>query len=459
MVLRDGGEVLSARLGLLELERVQDLFEILVLDRVLGWGGNRHGHGHRCGEGCRLLAEVDVAGLDVLEAVEEEVDALGVTVANLAVDAVLANANTSPLVVLVDRREDRLVVVVDGGVGALLDVLLDVDPVDATRHVAEALLDPARVVANAGEGLEQLLVEAVRLTLEVAEVKVAGAAEQRELTLVVRVENLEAGRLGHFVTSRAERVAERTVASPEAAHDLLEAVEVGHEGRRDVVGADRHVDEPAVVEGADVVDKRALEDLEVNLRVLEDELVGVADVELVGERRCREVTRLAVDAAEAVVEELPNRLVADPVVVVGVEGTVGRETPVVAVEVRTDKRATEVLVSGDAALFVIGEDKWASASLGQLVRLGVAEAEERVVVLAKDGPDSFFDGGAELERLVCVDRVVRGGDDHVGPLVVEHTAVLSGKVVAYSLEALGRERVDVGGDVRHGRERFDGVRR
>jgi hypothetical protein len=37
--------------------------------------------------------------------------------------------------------------------------------------------------------------------------------------------------------------------------------------------------------------------------------------------------------------------------------------------------------------------------------------------------------------------------------------VLGGKVVAYSLETLGRERVDVGGDVRHGRERFDGVRR
>ena len=202
-----------------------------------------------------------------------------------------------------------------------------------------------------------------------------------------------------------------------------------------------------------MVDKRPLEDLEVNLGVLEDELVGVADVELVGERRCREVTRLAVDAAEAVVEELPNGLVANPMIVVGVEGTVGREAPVVAVEVRADKRATEVLVRSDAPF-----DR-ASASLGQLVRLGVAEAEERAVVLAEDGADGFFDGGAELERLVGVDRVVRGGDDHVGPLVVEHTAVLGGKVVAYSLEALGRERVDVGGDVRHGRERFDVIRR
>jgi hypothetical protein len=37
--------------------------------------------------------------------------------------------------------------------------------------------------------------------------------------------------------------------------------------------------------------------------------------------------------------------------------------------------------------------------------------------------------------------------------------VLGDKVVTYSLEALGRERVDVGGDVRHGRERFDVIRK
>ncbi len=451
VVLRNVGEVLGARLDLLVLECGEYLFELLVFDRDSDRDRDRHRDRRSYNRG--LLAEVDVAGLDVLEAVEEEVDALGVVVANLAVDAVLADANTSPLVVLVDCGDDGLIVVVDNGVGALLDVLGDVDLVDATRHVAEALLDPARVVADAGEGLEKLLVEAVCLTLEVAEVQVAGATEQRELTLVVRVENLKARRLGHLVASRAERVAERTVSSPEAAHDLLEALEVGHEGRRDVVGADRHVDEPAVVEGADVVDERPLEDLEVDLGVLEDELVGVADVELVYERRRREMARLAVDAAETLVEQLANGLVADPVVLVGVEGTVCCEAPVVAVEVRTDERATEVLVSSDAPF-----DR-ASSSLGELVRLGVAEAEERAVVLAEDGADGFFDGGAELERLVGVDRVVRGGDDHVGPIVVEHTAVLGDKVVTYSLEALGRERVDVGGDVRHGRERFDVIRR
>lgn len=198
-----------------------------------------------------------------------------------------------------------------------------------------------------------------------------------------------------------------------------------------------------------MVDERPLEDLEVDLRMLEDELVRVADVELVGERRRGEVALLAVDAAEALVEELPDGLLADPVVVVGVQGSVGGETPVVAVEVRADQRATEVLVRGDAPF------NGTLASLGQLVRLGVAEAEERVVVLAEDGADGFLNSGAELGRLVGVDRVVRGGNDHVGPLVVEHAAALAGEVVAYRLEALGRERAQVGDDVRHGRERFE----
>ncbi len=453
MVLRDTGEVLGARLDLLALERLEDLVE----GRVYLLNGNRDCHRDGCGPTLRrVLVEVDVASVDELEAVEEEVDALGVVVANLAVDAILADANASPLVVLVDRREDRLVVVVDDCVGALLYVLVDVDMVDATGHVAERLLDPARVVADAGKSREQLLVGSVRLTFEVAEVQVARATEQRKLTLVFRVENLEARGLSNLVASRTQRVAERTVASLEAGHDLLEAVEVGHEGRRDVVGAERNVDKPAVVEGADVVDERPLEDLEVDLGILENKLVRVADVELVGERRRSEVARLAVDAAEAVVEDLANGPGADPVVLVGIEGAIGGEAPVVAVEVRADQRAAEVLVRSDAPFFVIGEDKWALASLGQLVRLGVAEAEERVVVLAEDGTDGFLDGGAELERLVSIDRVVRGGDDHVGPLVVEHAAALAGEVVAYRLEALGRERAEVGGDVRHGGER--GVR-
>ena len=442
VVLRDLGEVLGARLELLALEGGEDLFEVRVyrLDR----NGHRDRHRSRSNhDSLRVIVEVDVARLDELEAVEEEVDALGVVVANLPIEAILAHVNTLLFVVLVDRRENRLVVVVDDGVSALLNVLGDVDLVHATRHAGERLFDPARVVADAGKSLDQLLVEPVRLTLEVAEVQVARTTEQQELALVGRVEDLEARRLSHLVADRAQRVAERSAAGLEASHDLLEVVEVGHERRRDVVGAERHVDQTAVVEGANVVDKRPLEDLEVDLGVLEDELVRVANVELLGERRRREAARLAVDATEALVEELPNRLLANPVVVVGVQGAIGSKAPVVAVEVRTDQRAAEVLVRGDAPL------KRRLASLGQLVRLGVAEAEERVVVLAEDGANGLFDGRAELERLVGVDRVVRGGNDHVGPLIVEDTATLAGEVVAYRLEALGLERAEVGGDVRH----------
>ncbi len=460
VILRDGGEVLRGRLGLLAVKGGNDLFELGVLGDLL-FSEHRHGrrNWNRHGSNDRLLAEVHIARLDVLEGVEEEVDALGVVVANLAIDAVLADANAGPFVVVVDGCENGQVVVVDSGFRALLDVVLDIDAVYGPSHVAEGLLDPARVVADAGECLEQLLVGPLRLTLEVAEVEVAGPAEQRELTLVVRVENLEARRLGNLVAGGTERVSERAAVRLEASHDLLEAVEVGHERRRDVVGAEGRVDQPAVVEGPDVVDEGPLKHLEVELRVLEDELVGVAGDELVGERRRREATLLAVDAAEALVEELPDGLLADPVVVVGVQGSVGGEAPVVAVEVCADEGTTEVLVRGDAPFFVIGEDKWAGASLGQLVRLGVAEAEEHVVMLAEDGPDGFFDGGAELGRFVGVHRVVRGGDDHVGPLVLENAAALAGEVVAYSLEARSRERADVGGDVRHGRERFESVRR
>lgn len=202
VVIRDAGEVLGARLDLLALQGGEDLFEVVV-DGLHGHGhGDRHRHRPNNDRLC-ILVEVDVASLDELEAVEEEVDALGVVAVDLSVDAILADADSSALVVLVDGREDRLVVVVDDGVGALLHVLLYVDLVDAARHSAERLLDPARVVADAGKGREKLLVGSVRLTLEVAEVQVASAAEQRKLALVFRVENFEARRLGDLVASRA----------------------------------------------------------------------------------------------------------------------------------------------------------------------------------------------------------------------------------------------------------------
>lgn len=256
------------------------------------------------------------------------------------------------------------------------------------------------------------------------------------------MDNLEAGRLGVLVAGRDKYVAKCAVLGFEVAHNFLEVVEVCHERWVDP-SFTMDVDVATVVEGTDVGDERAVEDLEVDFGVLEDELVRAVDIELVGERGVGEVALLVVDAANALVEELPNRLLADPIVVVGIDGTVCGETPVVTVEISTNESATEVLVRCDAAL-----DR-AHTSLGQFVGLGVAEAEEGVVMLAKDCADGFFDGGTELGRFLGEDGVVRRRNDHVGPLVVKHTAVLVGKVVTYNLEALNRERADVGGNAGH----------
>ncbi len=140
VVLRDGGEVLGGRLSLLAVEGGEDLVEFQVFfgdHRYWCWDRGKHRDWNGHGSDDRLFAEVHVAGLDKLEAVEEEVDALGVVVANLAIEAVLADANTSALVVAVNSREDRLVVVVDDGVRVLPDVLGDVNLVDATCYCAE----------------------------------------------------------------------------------------------------------------------------------------------------------------------------------------------------------------------------------------------------------------------------------------------------------------------------------
>ena len=391
-----------------------------------------------------LLVNGHIVGLDKLEAVEEKVDALGVVSANLAVHAILGDANTGPLVVLVERREDRLEVVVDEDVELLLDVLLDVDLVHRLRDRAQGLLDPARVVAKAGKGREELLVAALRLGLEVAEVHVASAAEQRQLALVVRVDDLVAGHLLGAILGQAEGKAE-DVFLEHRRHDLLVAGELAHERRRDVVGRGFDIDVVLVVEGPNVVDKGAIEHLKVELGVLEDELVGVAGVEHLGQGRHCEGCRRAVDLAQALVEELADGLAADPVVVVGVDGAVGSEPPVVAVEVRANQRTAKVLGGDDFAIEVH------LVTNGDLVGLGVAEAEERVVALAKDGTNGLLNGGAKLEGLVGVDGVVAGGDNDVRPVVVEHTAVLGGEVVADVLEVGEGQGVDVVDDVRHGR--------
>ncbi len=439
-VKRNLGEVLEGQEVLFVGDvRRESVFEL----NVIGRGLFDNGLGLDLGLGLFLLVKCHIVGLDKLEAVEEKVDAFGVVTANLAIHAILANANTGPLVVLVECREDRLEVVVDEGVELLLDVLLDVDLVHRLRDVAQGLFDPARVVAKAGEGSEELLVAPLRLTLEVAEVHVASAAEQGELALVVGVEDLEAGHLLGAILGHAEGKAE-DVFLEHRRHDLLVAGEFAHKRWRDVVGRGFDIDVALVVEGPDVVDEGATEHLEVEFGVLEDELVGVAGVEHLGQWGHCEVCRCAVNLAQALVEELADGLVADPVVVVGVDGAVGREPPVVAVEVRANQRTAQVLGGDDVTLEV------ALIGSGELLGLGVAEAEEHVVVLAEDGTDGLLDGGAELEGLFGVDGVVTGGNDDVRPVVVEHTAVLRDEVVADVLETGEGQGTDVVDNVRHG---------
>ena len=116
MLFRNTGEILGTWQDLLPLEIGEHLVEItvLVLDLVV------------------FFTVVDVAGVDELEPVEKEVDTLRVVAVDLAVDTVLSNPNAGAFVVLVKSCDDGAVVVVDEGLGAFLDVLLDVDLVDAT---------------------------------------------------------------------------------------------------------------------------------------------------------------------------------------------------------------------------------------------------------------------------------------------------------------------------------------
>ena len=114
MLFRNTGEILGTWQDFLPLELGEHLVEITVLDLVV------------------FFTVVDVAGVDELEPVEKEVDTLGVVAVDLAVDTVLPNPNAGAFVVLVKSCDDGAVVVVDEGLGAFLDVLLDVDLVDAT---------------------------------------------------------------------------------------------------------------------------------------------------------------------------------------------------------------------------------------------------------------------------------------------------------------------------------------
>ncbi len=339
LVFRSGHDVVQAVDAVhlvLSLDGVGDLVELVLrrhdLRRLL------------------LVFKGHVAGVDVAETVEEEVDALRVVAGQEREHCLRRHAGTGALVVNVECVDDRAEVVVDLEVVVPADVFGRVDHVRLVGNLVEHALDGGDVKAHAGEVAHEVPVETLGLALEVAEVKVARAAEQLHLVGVVGLDDLEAGRLRVGVDSRTQCVAS-TLGLVEVLEELGHVLEVTRQRARQTVGVGPlHVAETLVVEGPDVVDVGPLDHLEVDLGVLEDELVGVILVQLAGERAVGEAGVHAVDLDEALVEELADGARADPVVVVGVDGAVRREAPVVTVEVGADKGAREILGGEDGTV-------------------------------------------------------------------------------------------------------------
>ena len=260
---------------------------------------------------------------------------------------------------------------------------------------------------------------------------------------MVGLDDLEARRLrvGVALSTQRKAGAARAV---EVLAKVAEVVEDTRQRTRQTICVGLlHVAEPLVVEGADVVDVGTRDHLEMDLGVLEDELVGVILVQLAGERAVGEDGVHVVDLEEALVEEVADGALADPVVVVGVDGAVRREAPVVAVEVGADQGAREVLGRGNRAL------DWALVGRGEFLCLGETEALERVSALDENGTYRVGHGSAEVGRLGLGDHV--RSNDHVAAAMVElkHTAVFADEVVLHVGEGGKGQGLDVGGEKRH----------
>ncbi len=345
-----------------------------------------------------------------------------------------------------ERVDDRAQVVVDLEVVVTADVFGRVERVRLVGNLVEEALDSGGVVAHARKVAHEVPVKTLGLTLEVAEVEVASAAEQLDLVGVVGLDDLEAARLRVGIASRTQRKAV-TLGLVVVLEELGHVVEGARQRARQAVRVGQlHIAEGLVVEGRDVVDVGALDHLEMDLGVLEDELVGVVLVQLAGERAVGEAGVHVVDLDQAFVEEVADGARADPVVVVGVDGTVRREAPVVAVEEGADKGARQILG---------GEDRAVDRELarGDLLRLGEAEALDDVRALGEDGPDGVKHGGAKVGGLGLVDHIRR--NDHVAVAELEHTTVLGEEVVLHVREGRKGQGLDVGGEERHFKWMFE----
>jgi len=375
--------------------------------------------------------QADIVRVDLSETVEDEVDALRVLGVQLLHDRVHRHTNTILLVLLVSGGNDRAKVEVDRRRVILLHVLLEVELRHLLGDREQRLVDPAGVVSHARKRLDELLVDAILLRLEVPKVQVARATDQLLAANELLGENLVAIMLSLVVRIRCEGETERRRRHLlDDGCNLREAVEDHNLRLRQAIGTLLvEVHHLGVVEGADVEDHRALCHIEVDLRMLEHELVAVLRVEQLRQRRAREDSRHAIDLAQGLIEQHANRFRADPVVVVRIQRAVGRDAPLAGVVVRADHRATKVLGRDET----LGE-----AGTGiqrDVLRARKAEAHDAVVRLRQD-------------RAHCVDDVeclvVVGRNNHEGRVILEHAAVLRLEVLLGLVEALVCE---VGGDV------------
>ena len=394
-----------------------------------------------------LVLKGHIASANVTETVEEKVDALRVIAGEERKHCVGRYADMGALIVDVECVDNRAEIIVDVEVVIPADVFGRVNSVRLVSDLLEEALDSGGVITHAGEVAHKVPVDALSLTLDVSEVKVAGAAEQLHLVGVVGLDDLEARRLRVDVANSTQRKA-GALGHVEVFEELAEVAEDTRKRARQAVRVGLlDVTTSLVVEGPDVIDIRAFNHLKVDLGVLKDELVSVIRVQLARERAVSEDGVHAVNLEEAFVEEVADGALADPIVVVCVDGAVRRQAPIIAVEVCANQSPREILGGGN------GPD---DRALGRnLLRLGKAEALDVVRLFDKDGPDGVGHGSAEVGGLGLGDHIRSNDHKAVAFVELKHTAVLGEEVVLHVGEGLGRQGGDVGGEERHFKWMFE----
>ena len=345
------------------------------------------------------------------------------------------------LIVNVKGVDNRAEVVVDVEVVDLPDVLGDVDGVRLVSNFVKKPLNGRCVITHSREVEHEFFVNTLGLALKVAKVEVASPTQQHHLVGMARFDNLVARCLRANVAFGTQRKTS-TVGLVEVLKELVEVGKTTRQRTRQTVSVGLlYVLKTLVVKSPNMVDVGARNHLEMDLGVLEHKLVGVVRVQLAGERAVGEDGIHPIDLEQALIEKVSDGALADPVVVIGINGAIRRQAPIVTVEVGADHGAREILGGDNRAV------KRGDGPRRDFHSLGEAEALELVRALSEDGTDSVSHSLAEIRRLRLVDRV--GRDDHKAGTKLEDTAVLAEEVGLDISEDLGRERGDVGGEERH----------